>query len=342
MNNPDLEKDTLIGSVSNYLVGDAKIKWASYVNNYFVNDESKKKIKAVANLLGMVKANASKMEIENKLRSLFPETDSRTITEVLTIVNVFSPDVLRDLNKPIKNSANIAEEVTEELTQDYPELTEENIIDTGNNEKVYFDSNINIKKNAALTVFKFILENQDKLTNGDSTEFVLDTLSAVHDNWVENNLDEKTYKQKLANNETYLYTPLELAGYNTAAKYYDMVKPIFNMINVDVTDSLEDAYYNRAEKYLDDKNIKGIDDLGNLIKQGSNYYPALKNKSNSIDGMFVEGDFNISDAINQRLLFSTVKVVDNWKNNDPRLFRLFNVKRGITEENSAPGFGGLK
>lgn len=163
-------------------------------------------------------------------------------------------------------------------------------------------------------IFNIVSEKTKNFTD----ELKLDALSIIHDGWVINNSNEKTFNKKVERQQLRQYTPLELIGWNEVKSDLLFLNPILNSIGVNTSEKeLELSYYNRVIKYMDKNNINNQNDLLNLISKGKEYYSILP------------------DDLNMRLLPMSndisEQVIQNWFNKNPEVFQIFESRDNIVK-----------
>ena len=121
-----------------------------------------------------------------------------------------------------------------------------------------------------------IFEKVGTKAKGVTNDQIIDVLSTIHDIWVQNNCSEEVFNKKVGKKQLRQYAPLELIGFNEVKSDLLFLKPILASIGVNVDENaLSQAYHNRVDHYMEDKNINSIEDLSNLLSQGRGYYAIL-------------------------------------------------------------------
>lgn len=146
-----------------------------------------------------------------------------------------------------------------------------------------------------------------------SEEKQLGVLSTIHDGWVIDNSNEKTFNKKCDRKQLRQYAPLELIGWNEVKSDLLFLNPILKSIDVNVNEkNLEQSYHNRVANYMNQMQINNQEDLTNLVKQGKDYYPILPEElerklklmshivSEQIEQNWNEKDLETSQIFNER------------------------------------------
>lgn len=121
-----------------------------------------------------------------------------------------------------------------------------------------------------------ILIEAIKIEGLDPNQLIMDTLSAVHDGWVQDNA-KQYFTKKADRKQQYQFSPLELIGWKEAKSDLLFVKPIVEACNIKVDEQvLEELYNARVMQFLQDHQISNADDLAQRIEQGAEFYPALE------------------------------------------------------------------
>ena len=109
----------------------------------------------------------------------------------------------------------------------------------------FFDAVINGPENAEIF-------NTVKAKSKDfSEEKQLGVLSTIHDGWVIDNSNEKTFNKKCDRKQLRQYAPLELIGWNEVKSDLLFLNPILKSIDVNVNEkNLEQSYHNRVANYI--------------------------------------------------------------------------------------------
>lgn len=117
----------------------------------------------------------------------------------------------------------------------------------------------------------------EKLTKVENiNETILNALSAIHDNWVTNNSNEKTFIKKESRGQLRQYAPLEMIGWNEVKSDLIFLKPILEEANIFINEEeLKEAYNARAIAYFQSSAITSESDIAKLIADGSKYYPTI-------------------------------------------------------------------
>ena len=133
----------------------------------------------------------------------------------------------------------------------------------------------------------------------------LSILSGIHDGWVMENCDKKTFDKKISRNLLRQYAPLELIGWNEVKNNIVFLSPILSSlgINIDIG-SLENVYHDSVSDYFEKNDINSIADLFNLISLGNMYYPVINDELDSL----------LSDKYD----IVTKQILLNWDDFDPK------------------------
>lgn len=122
---------------------------------------------------------------------------------------------------------------------------------------------------------KYLLENQDIVP------IYMDTLFAVHDNWVKQNS-----KKFLSREKKHQHMPSELIGWDEVKADLMFVKPIFEALGIYVSEySLQEEYNNRVQKYFLENHIEKTEDLVELIGRGEDFYSALDGQKDILEAL---------------------------------------------------------
>lgn len=129
-------------------------------------------------------------------------------------------------------------------------------------------------------IYNIIGNALDEVPNME--ELVLDSLVVTHDDWVERSSTEATFAKKESKDQLHQYLPLELIGWDEAAKDLLFLEPILNACGKDIDiEKLKEAYNQRTLKFLEENNIKNQDDLKQYILNGQ--YEALSRTESGIE-----------------------------------------------------------
>lgn len=171
----------------------------------------------------------------------------------------------------------------------------------------FFDAVINGPENAE--IFNIVKAKSKDF----SEEKQLGVLSTIHDGWVIDNSNEKTFNKKCDRKQLRQYAPLELIGWNEVKSDLLFLNPILKSIDVnDNEKNLEQSYHNRVANYMNQMQINNQEDLTNLVKQGKDYYPILPEElerkiklmshivSEQIEQNWNEKDLETSQIFNER------------------------------------------
>lgn len=100
----------------------------------------------------------------------------------------------------------------------------------------------------------------------------MDTLFAVHDGWVRDNIKKFNAREK-----KHQHMPSELIGWKEVKADLLFVRPIFEAAGLDVNEEeLEQLYNGRVKDFFLNRGIKTARNLSDSITQGKEFYPALE------------------------------------------------------------------
>lgn len=172
----------------------------------------------------------------------------------------------------------------------------------------FFDAVINGPENAE--IFNIVKAKSKDF----SEEKRLGVLSTIHDGWVIDNSNEKTFNKKCDRKQLRQYAPLELIGWNEVKSDLLFLNPILKSIDVNVNEKkLEQSYHNRVANYMDQMQINSQEDLTNLVKQGKDYYPILPEE---LERKLILMSDIVSEQIEQ-----------NWNEKDLETSQIFNKRQ---------------
>ena len=101
---------------------------------------------------------------------------------------------------------------------------------------------------------------------------IMDTLFAVHDGWVQDNVKKFNAREK-----KHQHMPSELIGWKEVKADLLFVRPIFEAAGVQVNEEeLEQVYNGRVKEFFLDHGIQTARNLSDSITQGEEFYPALE------------------------------------------------------------------
>lgn len=101
---------------------------------------------------------------------------------------------------------------------------------------------------------------------------IMDTLFAVHDGWVQDNVKKFNAREK-----KHQHMPSELIGWKEAKADLLFVRPIFETAGIEVNEEeLEQVYNCRVKDFFLNRGIKTARNLSDSITQGEEFYPALE------------------------------------------------------------------
>ena len=171
-------------------------------------------------------------------------------------------------------------------------LTEEEI-------KQFYDAVINGPINSS--IFTTVSKKARQVENYNDLE--LSVLSAIHDGWVIDNSNDKTFQKKMDNGQLRQYAPLELIGWNEAKSDLLFLEPILKSISVPVKlNELEKAYYEKVNEYANQMSISDPESLLEVVSQGKDYYPVLPEE--------------LSKKLIANSEIVAKQIMDNWNEND--------------------------
>ena len=145
-------------------------------------------------------------------------------------------------------------------------------------------------------------------------EQILEVLSTIHDGWIVDNSNEKTFNKKVDRQQLRQYAPLELIGWNEVKSDLLFLNPVLESVGVQVDEeALAQAYHTRVANYLEEMQISSKDDLTTLIQRGRDYYPILPEE---LDEKLLPMSEDVSDQI-----------IQNWNAKDPETAQLFAARQ---------------
>jgi len=101
---------------------------------------------------------------------------------------------------------------------------------------------------------------------------IMDTLFAVHDGWVKDNVKKFNAREK-----KHQHMPSELIGWKEVKADLLFVRPIFEAAGIEVhEEELEQVYNGRVKEFFLDHGIQTAKNLSDSITQGEEFYPALE------------------------------------------------------------------
>ena len=169
-----------------------------------------------------------------------------------------------------------------------------------------------------------IFNKVGKLINNNPCKelFVLEILSDIHNGWVVDNSNEKTFNKKKNRKQLRQYLPLPLIGYNEVLSDLIFLKPILASCGLD-TDSLklEEKYHETFEQFIIKNDLTSFQKLIDAIKRGYDFYPYL------------------NEEMSERLVPLSQEIVEqvyeNWNNNDKESAIIFlnAMKEDLTKNN---------
>lgn len=161
----------------------------------------------------------------------------------------------------------------------------------------FFEAVVNGPEDAE--IFREVANKVQGFTN----EQELDVLSIIHDGWVVDNSNEKTFNKKVDRQQLRQYAPIELIGWNEVESDLLFLNPILSSVGVKVDEEqLSVAYHKRVEDYMKENNISSKEDLTNLIGHGRAYYSALPEE---LEAKLLP----ISDVVSE-------EIIQNWISKD--------------------------
>lgn len=131
-------------------------------------------------------------------------------------------------------------------------------------------------------------------TTSELYEKIYNVLSYVHTSWINNNLDDEIYQNKLLNGKLRQYVPFELIGFNEVKSDLVFLEPIMNSLGVNINlPLLERIYHTHMNEFIDSLEINNPDDLENYFFSNS----------------FI-------DKLNSHHKEITKQIIDNWEKED--------------------------
>ena len=101
-----------------------------------------------------------------------------------------------------------------------------------------------------------ILKEVTNKAKGLTNEKILDVLTTIHDGWVKDNADEKTFEKKKNQHKLRQYAPTELIGWKEVESDMLFLKPILDSLNVSFEKiELKETYENRMSDFCIENNI---------------------------------------------------------------------------------------
>lgn len=117
-------------------------------------------------------------------------------------------------------------------------------------------------------MYQYERSDMRKIYNG----MIMDTLFAVHDGWVQDNVKKFNAREK-----KHQHMPSELIGWKEAKADLLFVRPIFEAAGIEVNEEeLEQVYNGRVKDFFLNKGIENARNLSDSITQGEEFYPALE------------------------------------------------------------------
>ena len=181
----------------------------------------------------------------------------------------------------------------------------------------FFEAVINGPENDE--IFEIVREK----IQGFSEEQKLEVLATIHDGWVVDNSNEKTFNKKVDRQQLRQYAPLDLIGWNEVRNDLLFLTPILAAVGVQVDEvSLAQAYHTRVATYMEKMKINSQDDLTALVQQGRNYYPVLPEEleaklftmSEIVSGQMIQ-NWNTKDPDTAQILATRQQQMSNGKIN---------------------------
>ena len=158
-----------------------------------------------------------------------------------------------------------------------------------------------------------IFEIVSKQAEGFTPEQELSVLEAIHDEWVIDNSNDKTFEKKVNKGQLRQYAPLELIGWNEAKSDLLFLNPILESIGVKIEEkTLSESYYEAVDDYLELMDINNKDDLEETLSSGRLYYPILP--------------VELSSKLSEYIPVMTDQMIDNWKEKDKESYELFDSR----------------
>lgn len=134
------------------------------------------------------------------------------------------------------------------------------------------------------------LAEKIRINMGESIEKnILEILSQIHDNWVQNNGSKFQARKK-----DYQFVDLKLLPFNEVESDLIFLQPILEAVGIEINLlKLKETFFSMQNEYMLKNNITSHENLVDFLKRGSSSYSALKgvktNKKND-ENEFVEID----------------------------------------------------
>ena len=129
-----------------------------------------------------------------------------------------------------------------------------------------------MKKDAKLMNNKNVYQWKRKDMRKRYNNMIMNTLFAVHDGWVKDNVKKFDAREK-----KHQHMPSELIGWKEVKADLLFVRPIFEAAGIEVNEEeLEKVYNSRVKDFFLNRDIKTDRDLSDSITQGEEFYPALE------------------------------------------------------------------
>lgn len=184
-------------------------------------------------------------------------------------------------------------------------LEEEKTID-------FFDAVVNGPTDAQIFV------DVKNKSQGLSEEKQLEILATIHDGWVKNNANEKTFNKKVDRQQLRQYAPIDLIGWNEVRNDLLFLKPILASVGVQVNEQqLSQTYHERVNQYMTKNKINSQEDLTALVQQGKLYYPTLPEE--------------LETRLKPMSNIVSAQIVDNWNRKDPETAKIMQAKAQVQQ-----------
>ena len=148
-------------------------------------------------------------------------------------------------------------------------------------------------------------------------QFILDIASNVHDRWIYDNSTTKIFDKKVNRKQLYQYSPLELIGYNEVKNDLVFIEPILSSVGIEVDyEKLEKKYHENVAEYFVNNNIDSKETLNELVKTNS-----------MLGETYLAMPVVLSEKLTGKEQEVTEQIINNWKNNDQKSLRIFEVAK---------------
>ena len=164
-------------------------------------------------------------------------------------------------------------------------------------------------------IFKIISLKAYQIFNQNREELILKILEDIHNNWVKNNSDEKTFNKKEIKGQLRQYLPLELIGFNEVESDLLFIEPILYSIGIEINrEKLQEKYHLKLKEYLKKYTINNQEDLEYHISLGKEIYSTLKEN-------------NIESNIKNKSHIIAEQLINNWYEQDNESFTIFENRK---------------